>query len=98
MTDQDDQIKRLAEELAHLIEFVPASKTELKQWYDQAQRLQDKKDLLQDAPHFLWHYLSDADIRMKDESYAEIQNSRIALLIEHLRSGSMPSDEDTYLN
>ena len=98
MTYRDKQICRLADELALLLEFVPTSKEELKQWYDRAQSLQDDKGLLQDAPHFLWHYLSDADIRMKDESYAEIQNSRIKLLIEHLRSGVMPSDEDTFLS
>ena len=96
MTDHGNQIKRLAEELSHLVEFKPASKDELNEWYDQAQPLQES-GLLVNAPHFVWHYLSDADIRMKDEVYADLQNRRIDLVLQALKRGVMPSDEDTYL-
>lgn len=97
MDDHDSQIKRLTEELTGLTEFVPKTKNELGRWYSQARRVLEDNELLEGAPHFLWHYLSDADIRMKDEEYAEIQSRRISLLIQHLKCGVMPSDEDTYL-
>ncbi len=97
MNDHDIQIKRLAEELTRLVEFVPTTKGELGLWYDRAQLVLEDSDLLKGAPHFLWHYLSDADIRMKDEVYGEMQDRRINLVLQHLKRGVMPSDEHTYL-
>lgn len=93
MDEQIVTIKRLADELTRLIDFVPVTKDELRQWYDQAQRLYEGS-LLMGAPHFVWHYLSDADIRMKDEVYTKMQNQRIDTVIEFLNRGVMPSDED----
>lgn len=94
MSDEALRIKQLAEELTRLVEFVPATKDELEQWYDQAQKLQEGQ-LLRGAPHFLYHYLSDADIRMKDEVYSEMQNSMINSLLQRLRHGAMPTDEES---
>ncbi|HEV8592613.1 MAG TPA: hypothetical protein VGQ55_10960 [Pyrinomonadaceae bacterium] len=97
MNEHDIHIERLAEELAILVEFVPKTKDELELWYDRAQVVLEDSDLLKGAPHFLWHYLADADIRMKDDVYAEMQGRRINLLLQHLKRGVMPSDEDTYV-
>lgn len=83
----------LAKELVRLIEFVPRTKAELSDWYEQARLLQ-AGDLLKGAPHFVWHYLADADIRMKDDVYAEMQNRRIKTVLDYLNKGVMPSDED----
>ena len=99
MNDQDIQIRQLAEELTRLSEFVPTSKDELDKWYEQAKRLKDEHLLAPDGlsqymPHFLWHYLSDADTRMKDEAYAKMQNGQLNLLLEPLKRGVLPSDED----
>jgi hypothetical protein len=77
-----------------LAQFVPTTKDELKQWYDLAQNFIDLHLKATGAPHFLWHYLSDADIRIKSEEYAEMQNQRIKLVLEYLERGEMPSDED----
>ena len=92
MESRAEQIKQLGEALAALCEFVPSSKYELNQWYDQAQHLIDGPLKVIGVPHFLWHYLSDADIRMKDDEYAEMQNDRVKTLLQHLRSGTMPDD------
>ncbi len=97
MKIQDDQIKRLANALSELVNFVPKSSADLNQWYDKAQVILDDPDLLRGAPHFLWHYLADADIRMKCEEYAEMQNRRINLVLKCLKQGDMPSDKDTEL-
>jgi len=97
MADHDIQIEQLERELTLLVEFVPRTKDELHLWYEEAQCLKENffegPDSLS-PPHFLWHYLSDADIRMKDEVYAEMQVRRVNLLLEHLKRGVMPSDED----
>ncbi len=97
MKNRNEQIDQLAEALASLVNFVPETSDDLHRWYDQAQCILDDHELLLEAPHFLWHYLSDADIRMKDEEYAEMQNRRIDLVLQHLKQGVMPSDEDTDL-
>ncbi len=97
MSDQETQIKRLADALTKLVEFVPETKDDLDQWYDQAQDILEDPEVLSGAPHFLWHYLADADIRKKDEVYAEMQNLRVNLILQRLKRGVMPSDEDTDL-
>ena len=75
MENREVRIKELGEALAVLCDSAPSSKEELKKWYDDAQKLIDEKikALNNHMPHFLWHYLSDADIRMKDEKYAEFR-------------------------
>jgi hypothetical protein len=41
----------------------------------------DRGDL--QVPHALWHYLEDADIRLKDQRYAE---SQVLMVKEILRT------------
>ncbi|MBA8682415.1 hypothetical protein [Stenotrophomonas tumulicola] len=53
-------------------------------WYDRAKKVRslmelDKGDL--QVPHALWHYLDDADIRIKDQRYAEAQILQIKELL-----------------
>jgi len=98
MKNEPAKIRLLETALRSLTAFVPTTKDEITQWYEQARRLKAThlrggEDYL-DVPHFLWHYLSDADIRMKDEVYAEMQNRRINLLLDYLHLGVMPSDDD----
>jgi tetraacyldisaccharide 4'-kinase len=87
-------IERFREALSQLVEFVPATRAELDQWYAQAERL--RSDFLTGLgpspymPHFLWHYLADADIRMKDKTYAQMQNGRMNTL---LKEWEHPLDE-----
>ena len=94
MDKGQDKIRRLAEALKQLVEFDPVSKEELTRWCDMAQKIIDDWEGPFAWPHFLWHYLSDADIRMKDAVYAEMQNERINELIKYLNRGVMPSDKD----
>ena len=91
-------MERLAEALTNLLNFVLETNEDLERWYDKAQYILEDPDLLKGAPHFLWHYLADADIRMNDAAYEEMQNQRIHLVLEHLERGEMPTDEDTELS
>lgn len=43
------------------------------------------------VPHEVWHYLSDADIRVKDPAYAVVQLERVRAL---LSLSSNPNDEE----
>jgi hypothetical protein len=102
VNDLEQKFKQLAEELIQLREFVPETKDELDRWHDQAQlvidnRLKGSEGVSQFMPHFLWHYLSDADIRMKEEGYAEMQNQRLTLLIEDLNRGVISAEDDKTL-
>ncbi|MFL6375048.1 MAG: hypothetical protein ACJ73D_10300 [Pyrinomonadaceae bacterium] len=99
----DDLAKRtteFGEALQRLALFVPVSKEEMGRWYEEAEIL--KRDYLYGsnglAPYlsfFIWHYLADADIRMKSTDYAAVQQDRVSQLITNLKQGVLPSDEDT---
>jgi hypothetical protein len=94
MENQNDPINRLAGALSELIKFVPTTKEELTLWYDAAQAIMNDREMMVNAPHFLYHYFHDADIRMKDSKYAEMQNARVNDLLDYLRRGVMPADDE----
>ena len=50
--------------------------------------------LANEVPEFLWHYLSDADTRLKSKEYADVQNAMIDKCINFLRAGIIPTDTD----
>lgn len=80
--------KELANDLRRLAVRVVRNPDDLKDWYAEAQVVQGK--LMGDASvtmgmsDFVWHYLSDADIRLKDSRYAQDQNARLAEVIAEL--------------
>lgn len=84
--------KDLASDLRSLAGRVVRNRDDLKEWYAQAKNVQDK--LMGDASvtmgmaDFVWHYLSDADIRLKDPCYEQDQNARMAEVIAELESGA----------
>src|SRR5688572_11586267 len=92
------RIERLEAGLTQLVAHVPQNRDELRKWYVQARAVEDDLTapggLSADVPHFLWHYLADADIRLKDKDYADLQQRRMQLFLQHLRRGVMPSDQD----
>lgn len=70
--------ERIHEGLLRLIEQQSGSAQQWVAWCANAARL--KSLLGQDdgtlrVPHIVWHYLDDADIRMRDWRYAEAQAS-----------------------
>lgn len=78
--------RRIFSSISDLIEMEPASEKEMRDWYDKAKEVKslmelDKGDI--QVPHALWHYLDDADIRMKDRSYAESQILQIKELLRN---------------
>jgi len=69
-----------------LMDNEPTSRSAMIDWYERTKKV---RALIQEdtgelkVPHALWHYLDDADIRMKDHRYAE---SQILQIKEALRA------------
>ncbi|MBX9402320.1 hypothetical protein K4L06_13480 [Lysobacter sp. BMK333-48F3] len=86
------EIKRqLIAIVRELLDTEPASKAEMKDWYEKAR---EAKALMEldvgelDVPHALWHYLEDADIRLKDPEYSKVQIAHIEETIRDWAAGS----------
>jgi hypothetical protein len=69
---------------------------ELIEWHaaaaDLRQRLEAAPAAVVDlVPHFVWHYLADADIRMNDAGYRQDQEQQLESVLTKLaQSGSNP--------
>lgn len=83
-------------ELAHALQAIRDkavfSKKDLEEWYEQASEIHKRIAVTKESdigkiPEFIWHYLSDADIRMKDSRYLEIQDKGIKEIIALLSKG-----------
>lgn len=98
MSTRQELIAELASELEELRTFKLASKANLSRWYELARELEAKlvtKDgLSSEVPSLLWNYLADADIRFKDTEYASLQDRQMRLLVQCLKRGEIPTDEE----
>jgi hypothetical protein len=75
----------MAHALEALLRDEPADRTQLSSWYERAHSISEKirsdAGLCKDVPEIVWHYLSDADIRLRDERYAKAQRVEVAAVI-----------------
>ena len=98
MSERSKRIAELATALADLRAFKPTSKEELARWYELAREIEatlvEKGGLSPEVPSLLWNYLADADIRFKSAKCADLQNQQMRLLIQYLKRGEMPSNEE----
>jgi hypothetical protein len=98
VVERKEQIAELAATLEELRRFKPATKADMSRWYELARRLEArlvmKGGLSPEVPSILWNYLADADIRFKDAKYADLQDRQIRLLVQYLKRGEIPSDEE----
>ncbi len=82
-------LHEVVERLHRLAAISPTSTGELKTWYAAAQEFRDwlstkPAQLIDRVPHFVWHYLDDADIRSKDEVYRRDQERELAAVLARL--------------
>ena len=100
MEDLKNKIKNVVVGLTKLVEFVPKTETELDQWYEQKNSFLNEVDFPEGlrGPGFLYYYLADADIRLKEEEYAEWQNRRVKSLLQLLNQGVIPTDKEIVEN
>jgi hypothetical protein len=81
--------------LRELAESTPEDAHALPAWYKHAREfeavLRSDRGALSDAiPHFVWHYLADADIRARDLAYRADQQATILEIIVALEAGRSP--------
>ncbi len=80
---------QLAEDLDALEKSRPLIRSDLTGWYERARLVHDR--IRADAygmevPHFVLHFLIDADTRVKDRTYAAEQERLIQEYVRELRS------------
>jgi hypothetical protein len=90
-----DALRQLGRMLRELAESTPEDARELPAWYERAREfesvLRSDGGALSDAiPHFIWHYLADADIRARDLTYRAEQQVAILEIISALEGGRSP--------
>lgn len=69
----------------------------LRSWYTAAHELErfiGQAPLGSPFPEVLWHYLSDADIRLKDEEYRTLQEQFADKALDILDVGRMPLGDE----
>jgi hypothetical protein len=91
-----ETLHELAEGLRTLAVTPVSNRAELDAWYAAAKRLQDwmsahAPELSGAVPHFVWHYLADADIRLKDSLYEVDQTRQLMEIVQALERGEIPN-------
>ena len=92
METEKQTLATLATKLRKLIEKEPKTKEDLESWYQAAKMFETEVAPIDNdrLPHFVDHYLSDADIRLKDVAYRKEQEKRIWAIIHALERGEVP--------
>lgn len=87
----DHEMVIVGRNLLKLVESDPTSKSELDGWYliaaDLYKVLQTLVAQGVDVPEIIFHYLSDADIRVKDSVYGSAQLLQVRNLADQYLSG-----------
>jgi hypothetical protein len=90
-------LKLLAQDLRRLVEMEVVDRDTLSVWYKEARRVQEKIKTadasLSHVPHLVWHYLTDADIRLKDPEYARMQNESLSRILAAMERGVLLEEE-----
>lgn len=90
------ELQQLGRHLRRLADLPLTNSAELDAWYDEANKLRNvivaNVELSNAIPHFVWHYLSDADIRLKEPEYARRQDEVLFEFAKILERGQRPMD------
>jgi hypothetical protein len=90
----EDALRLAGRTLRALAESTPEDTRQLPAWYERAREFEavlHSDAALSDAiPHFVWHYLADADIRARDLAYRADQQVAILEIIIALETGRAP--------
>jgi hypothetical protein len=87
---REEAARLLGQKLRGLAEWPVTEAQHLDAWHAAAKEVAEwvKREPLADPPHFFWHYLSDADVRLKDPRYRRIHEEKVWRLIAALEQGS----------
>jgi len=66
---------------------------DLAQWQNAAAQLRAAvaPSVADQVPHFVWHYLADADIRFRDDRYRAAQDQELVEALQELTSDERPN-------
>ena len=87
------QLREIARELKLLLESSPSDKAPLPIWYAESQRFVSRLNHEFgeiDLPEEVWHFLHDADLRVKKPQLRAEQSEMIAEIIADLERGVVP--------
>jgi hypothetical protein len=90
----EDVLQQAGQLLRGLVDSTPNNAEQLPEWYDRAQEfrefLRSNPSLYKVLPHFVHHYLTDADIRSREPEYRVIQQELILPVVVALEEGRVP--------
>ena len=67
-------MSKIKEILSELLEYEVTDRSDLAGWYALAEELyKEHKNTKSELPELVWHYLSDADVRLKEPQYGAEQ-------------------------
>jgi hypothetical protein len=76
----------LLRDLQRLDALPLSTAADVEAWYraarDVVERLRANPEM--EVPELVWHYLSDADIRSRDDEYAQAQRERLRVVMREL--------------
>ena len=87
------KLKQLATRLRELQRFSPTTNDGLEAWYAEAHRFSEELRSNYSGvgvPAQVWHYLHDADIRVKEPEYRLAQDDMLTDIIVSLERGEVP--------
>ena len=85
-----DELVALGHRLRCLMNRPVTTRADLPAWYAEAQSIIESLSPEAPAPEVFWHWLSDADIRLRDPEYAKMQNEQMERLVADLERGRLP--------
>lgn len=95
-----EHLAEIAERLRQLQASSPATGAGLDLWYRQSQAFASwlSRGPSVALPAQLWHYLHDADIRVKEPEYRVAQEAMITDIISCLERGNIPASDGTTIS
>ena len=87
------KLRQIATRLRELQQLSPTTSDDLEAWYAEAHRFSEElrsKYSGVGVPAQVWHYLNDADIRVKEPEYRLAQDGMLTDIIVSLERGEVP--------
>lgn len=87
-------LQDIGSSIGELASFRPKGREELDEWYRRANEIRlvivANPEVSNIMPAEFWHFLSDADIRLKDDRVEKIQIEFISDIVRLLKRGQIP--------
>jgi hypothetical protein len=90
-----EELRAIAGRLRSLAESSPTAPEHLPHWYEESEAFRKYVAAEHpgvELPHFISHYLSDADIRARDADYRAAGQKTILQVIASFERGEVPQD------